>query len=323
MLTWAEPASPNEVGHICSLQLENDFLGGGTDRHFTHGTRVSLVTKPIDWITDAADKLPWLHMKGAGESSDDALQARASVSVGQSIYTPEDITARELIEEDRPYAGWLYVGFGLVANRGDKGYDQVELDIGVVGPLSFAEEVQRNWHSLFGLRHPSGWDHQLDNEPGFALFYEQARRFHQRKLTHDLQFDVIPHFGGSVGNVFTYAATGVTMRLGQDLEGDFGPPRIRPSLPGGGYFQPKEGLKWYLFAGMEGRAVVHNIFLDGNTFSSSHSVDKKPLVGDIQVGISVQKNRVRVTYTQIYRTKEYEGQDSADQFGALSLSYQF
>jgi lipid A 3-O-deacylase len=81
-----------------------------------------------------------------------------------------------------------------------------------------------------------------------------------------LEFDVIPHFGGSLGNVFTYAAAGFTVRLGSDLDQDFGP-RIRPSLPGGGYFRAQKGFNWYLFAGLEGRAGLRNIFLDGNTLS--------------------------------------------------------
>jgi len=89
-----------------------------------------------------------------------------------------------------------------------------------------------------------------------------------------LDADVLPHFGGALGNVFTYGAAGVTLRIGSGLEDDFGPPRIRPSLPGSAYFLPGKGFNWYLFAGLEGRAVLYNIFLDGNTFTDSHSVDK-------------------------------------------------
>jgi lipid A 3-O-deacylase len=322
VFTWPEPTVAQEAGYVFSLQLENDFFGGGTDRHFTHGTRLGCLTKPIKWMTDAADKLPWFNSERAFKESGDRLQARAGISVGQSIYTPEDITVRELINEDRPYAGWLYLGFGLVANQGSKRYDKLELDVGVVGPWSFAEEVQRNWHEFFALDHPNGWQHQLHNELGVALFYEQARRLSKKKLVHGFEFDVIPHFGGSVGNVSIHAATGLTLRLGRDLEEDFGPPRIRPSLPGGGYFRSKTGFNWYIFAGMEGRGVLHNIFLDGNTFSESHSVHKKPFVGDAQIGIAFQVHRVRISYTQIYRTREYKGQDTADQFGALSISYQ-
>lgn len=78
-----------------------------------------------------------------------------------------------------------------------------------------------------------------------------------------------------------------------------------------------------MFAGLEGRAVLYNIFLDGNAFTDSHSVDKEPFVGDLQAGLVVQWNRFRITYTQIFRTKEFEGQDSGDIFGSLSFSYHF
>ena len=316
-------ASADDPGYVISIQFENDFFGGGTDRHFSHGTRIECLTAPIQWMTDAADKVPWFRSERARSNPKDELKARASFSLGQNIYTPEDTTATQLIAEDRPYAGWLYMGFGLVANQGTKRYDQLELEIGMVGPYSFAEDVQTFWHSLLGLQVPQGWDNQLKNEPGVVLYYEQTRRFERQNIGWGLDADVLPHFGGALGNVFTYGAVGVTLRIGSGLEDDFGPPRIRPSLPGSAYFLPGKGFNWYLFAGLEGRAVLYNIFLDGNTFKDSQSVDKKPFVGDLQAGLVFQWNRFRITYTQIFRTKEFDGQDDGDIFGSVSLSYQF
>ena len=316
-------AYADDPGYVISIQFENDFFGGGTDRHFSHGTRIECLTSPIQWMTDAADKVPWFRSERARSNPKDELKARASFSLGQNIYTPEDTTATQLIAEDRPYAGWLYMGFGLVANQGTKRYDQLELEIGMVGPYSFAEDVQTFWHSLLGLQVPQGWDNQLKNEPGVVLYYEQTRRFERQNIGWGLDADVLPHFGGALGNVFTYGAVGVTLRIGSGLEDDFGPPRIRPSLPGSAYFLPGKGFNWYLFAGLEGRAVLYNIFLDGNTFKDSQSVDKKPFVGDLQAGLVFQWNRFRITYTQIFRTKEFDGQDDGDIFGSVSLSYQF
>jgi len=316
-------AHADEPGYVISIQFENDFFGGGTDRHFSHGTRIECLTGPIPWITDAADKLPWFRSERARSSPRDELKARASFSLGQNMYTPEDTTATQLITEDRPYAGWLYMGFGLAANQGTERYDKLELEIGVVGPYSFAEDVQTFWHSLLGLQVPQGWDNQLKTEPGAVLYYEQTRRFERQDIGGALDVDMLPHFGGALGNVFTYGAAGITFRLGSELEDDFGPPRIRPSLPGSAYFRPEKGFNWYVFAGIEGRAVLYNIFMDGNTFKDSHSVDKKPFVGDLQTGLVVQWKRFRITYTQIFRTKEFDGQDDGDIFGSVSLSYHF
>lgn len=318
----AEQSAAADADYLISIQFENDFFGGGTDRHFTHGTRIECLTRPLKWIAEGADKLPWFSAEKALADPDEALRGRASISIGQSIFTPEDTVAEELIAEERPYAGWLYIGFGIVANQGSKRYDKLELEVGMVGPYSFAEEVQTHWHSLLGLQVPQGWENQLESEPGAVLYYEQSRRYDRRAMT-GLQVDLIPHFGGSLGNVYTYAAAGITLRLGSNLSDDFGPPRIRPSLPGGAYFRREKGFNWYVFAGLEGRAVLQNIFLDGNTFTDSHSVDKKPFVGDGQAGIVVQHNRFRVSYTQIFRTKEFDGQDRGDIFGSLSVSCHF
>ena len=319
----ASSAFSKDAGYIISVQFENDFFGGSTDRHFSHGTRIECLTPPIPWISEAADKVPWFSSETAKYGPEDALKARASFSLGQNIYTPEDTATRQPVLDDRPYAGWLYLGFGLVANQGDKRYDKLQLEVGVVGPASMAEEVQTFWHSILGIDVPRGWDNQLENEPGAVLYYEQARRLPSKRVFLGLSSDVIPHFGASLGNVFTHGAAGMTFRVGSNLEKDFGPPRIRPSLPGGGYYHPVGGMTWYLFAGVEGRVVLRNVFLDGNTFTDSHSIEKNMAVGDLQAGLAVQWGRFRASYTQIFRTREFEGQDQGNIFGALSLSYHF
>jgi lipid A 3-O-deacylase len=323
ILVWADASPADEPGDVLSIQLENDFFGGGTDRHFTHGTRIEYTTKPVGWITDWANRLPWLRFGDEKEIDEDSIKGRASFSIGQNMYTPENVFTPQLLLNDRPYAGWLYMGFGLVANKRESRYDKVMLEVGMIGPSSLAEKTQRFWHSIWGIHVPEGWDNQLGNEPGIVLYYEQARRYEKGDLPFNLQFDIIPHFGGSLGNVFTYASAGFILRLGPDLRNDFGPPRIRPSLPGAGYFRREKGLDYYLFAGFEGRAIIRNIFLDGNTFRDSHSVEKRLFVGDLQAGVTFQLDRFQVSYTQIYRTKEFKAQDNADIYGSMNLSYQF
>jgi len=118
LFTSSSLSFADEPGYTISIQFENDFFGGGTDRHFTHGTRIECLTRPIKWITDTADKLPWFSIEKALYPPADKWKARLSLSMGQNIYTPEDTSASQLILNDRPYAGWLYLGFGIVANQG-------------------------------------------------------------------------------------------------------------------------------------------------------------------------------------------------------------
>ena len=85
----------------------------------------------------------------------------------------------------------------------------------------------------------------------------------------------------------------------------------------------KFDLGLYLFARTDGRAVAHNIFLDGNTFGNSASVDHRWLVADLSVGASANYKNTKLTYAVTYRTKEFEGQKAAQLFGSVTVNFAF
>ena len=100
--------------------------------------------------------------------------------------------------------------------------------------------------------------------------------------------------------------------------------RVRPALAGAGFFSPVDEFSWYLFLGVNGSAVAHNIFLDGSLFRDGDpSVDKKIFVGEVQAGLAVQLRRVQIAYTFVTRTREFDMQNGAQQFGAVSISTKF
>ena len=239
------------------------------------------------------------------------------------MYTPSDITDPTPPLDDRPYAGWLYGSVGLIGETGTQ-LDQIQLTLGVVGPLSLAEQTQKFVHALTGAERPEGWGTQLSNEPGVMLAYRRSWRVLQWESDGGFGMDLTPHAGATLGNVFTYGSTGFTVRFGRyHPEDDYGPLRIQPGAPGSGFFTPRDGIAWYLFAGVEGRAIARNIFLDGNSWKDSRSVEKKPLVGDAQLGFAVTWGNTRLAYTHIFRTPEFEGQEDSDVFGGISLSTLF
>jgi hypothetical protein len=310
----SQAASDSRRGTL-SLLLENDLFYD-TDRNYTNGVQAAWLTTPAqtpDWAVAAARAFVLFPSNSA---------VRISYAAGQNMYTPSDITLADPPQDDRPYAGWLYGSVGAIAETGRQ-LDQLELTLGVVGPASLAERTQKLVHRTIGANRPNGWDSQLKNEPGVVLTYQRSwRQFIARPIS-EFRFDLTPHAGGALGNVFTYANAGVTFRFGRRLPLDYGPPRIQPSLPGSGFFIPRDGLGWYLFAGVEGRAVLRNIFLDGNSFRDSRRVDKNPLVGDVQFGFAATWDRFRLSYTHVVRSPEFKGQNVRDDFGAISLSVRF
>jgi lipid A 3-O-deacylase len=312
------PAFADNTGAAISVQIENDFFAGRTDRHYTNGLRVSGVVKKTilnKWAEALAPAFPTLKSEDI-----DAVV----VGIGQNMYTPENIASSEVIDNDRPYAGWLYGTLGVLAEEenletGGSTLKTLSLDLGLTGPASLGEPVQKAWHKTFGLQRPNGWDHQIKTEPGFILTFDYKDR-HPFGKRGDLEFDFTPQGGMALGNILTYGAAGATIRFGQNLNLDYGPPRIRPSLPGSELVRRTDEFGWYLFAGLEGRLVLRNIFLQGNSIADSHSVTIKPWVADFQGGAAVTYNRYRLALTYVVRSPEFKGQNQSDVFGALSLT---
>ena len=107
------------------------------------------------------------------------------------------------------------------------------------------------------------------------------------------RFDIITHYGASLGNVITQANAGFELRAGWNVPKDFGETLLGRSgntnAPNNeGKIRWDEGFSIYLFTGVDGKVVGRNIFLDGNTFSDSHSVDKETFVGDWVAGSSIR-----------------------------------
>jgi len=302
---------------IFSMTLENDLFTG-TDLGYSNGIRFSYIsaqdTSP-QFLKKAASFLPLLQKDG---------KRRISVAGGQSMYTPSNITSSEFQKDDFLYAGWLYGSLGITTDSG-KIYDNSMLTLGVVGPSAHGGGTQKFIHHITkGSAQPKGWKYQLHDEPGINFSYERKWREIFEAKPFGIGIDVIPHLGASLGNVSTYAATGATFRIGYDLPSDYGPPRIRPNLPGSDFFIPAKKLGGYLFSILEMRAVGRNIFLDGNTFENSAHVDKRIMVKSAQIGVAMTYQDLRIAYSQVFVSKEFKGQkNGGTEFGSVAISYRF
>jgi hypothetical protein len=312
-LTDSQAFSEEEVrsGQL-SIIYENDVYFR-TDRNYTNGVALAWVpdgTSASNWLTRIARWIPWFPEDGI---------ARHGYLFGQNMYTPDDIKLAEPPFDDRPYAGWLYGTAGMGVEIGNQ-LDLFAITVGVVGPTSYAEETQKYVHKLVHTVDPQGWDSQLRNELGIYVTYQHSWRELSAKTLLGLDFDVAPHVGGALGNVYTYADAGFTLRYGKDLPRDYGPPRVQPGVLGSVFFEPTDRFSWYLFGSFDGRAVARNIFLDGNTFKDSRSVQKEPLIADLQWGMVLTWHDYRLSFTDVIRTPEYKGQKSGNHFGSICFS---
>jgi lipid A 3-O-deacylase len=312
-----------------TLVTENDKYFAGTDRHYTNGLKLSFLgTTRLDespgFVRNVTRYLPTLR----GEA--DRQLYKVGVSLGQNIYTPGNTNAAIPDPADRPYAGWLYGSFDFQARSVDgKSLRMVEIAFGIVGPAALGREAQNGFHEIIQVPQANGWDYQLENEPGLIVSWERRHRLLRLDLgdASGLSTDFIGRYGLSLGNIRTNLAGGFGARIGWRLPEDFGADLIRPS---GGDEAPASSTSIYFFGSTEVRAVARNIFLDGNTWEDSRSVDKRPIVADFNAGLVFRfparigsLRGLQLAYIQNYRTKEFYGQLKRDVFGSISLTALF
>ena len=302
-----------------TFALENDGYFGDDD-NYTSGLRLGYLSgnKELDAVGRfIARRLMKLDMDPS------QMRIRRGISIAQEIYTPRDLTAAEPLPDQHPYAGYLYGLFTSVIEQPER-VDQIAIEIGIVGPEALGQESQDLIHNTTGRELAQGWDNQIETTLGFNVNYDRQRRIAHSGEVAGLAWDCIGNFGLSAGTVKTAARIGGNVRLGSNLSGSFGPPRVRPSTAGSGYFIPDGRKSWYVFAGGQVEAVAHNIFLD-NAIGRDEGPDvgSQTLVSDAQAGLAVQLGASQIAFTYVLRTEEFDTQEGSQRFGSLSISRRF
>lgn len=312
------------------IYWENDSIfnpGNDTDRHYTNGLAVTLAF-PSDGLKNVFENCFHLPTKSAA----------FGLFAGQQIYTPRNINLDPPPTDDRPYAGYLYGGLYFQRETthdwGDtpdafQTLDHFQIEMGVVGPSSLAEEVQSEVHRVFGADDPEGWAFQLRDEFAFQLYYRRKWRFDLVGTHNSGQFgvQVIPQVELAAGTVHINASAGTVARLGWNMPDDFGPGRLADFVSATGLDlgqPPQQGPSLYVYGRLTGTAVAWNTFLNGNVYHNGPSVTPEPLVGEAQVGIVASLRLGNWThqagFAVTFLTHEFKGQQTDDSYALLMVN---
>ena len=314
--------------------LDNDLFAD-TDQDYTNGARVSWISGSRDpaefgWLQRTLDQLSedpvsrFVFSKLSGFSDPGELEYNYGFSLTQLMFTPEEWDLLEAPEGERPYAGWLGVDMSL-HTKDDQALNSVSLAIGTTGPHSYAQEAQNLVHDIRGQDKFQGWNSQIPNEVTVNVYTTQRRRvvvIDPRFSRFGIDGFVEGRLG--LGTYDTGASVGSLMRIGWNLPVDFADARLSVTSYSHQSFKTsrRERKSWsfYGITGFQGAAVGHNITLDGPVFSDfSTGTSSKPLVGEVYVGFGARYQDVNFSYVHTYRSKEFEGQNSAQSFGSLTL----
>src|SRR5207302_7385059 len=136
-----------------SSYVTNDHLNKTNHDYSSHIEHANATSPHATQDAFVANARPMSGLFSQGEF-------RSSYELGQDIYTPAATQLANPPLTQRPYAGFLWAGVGILTKDAQR-LNQLEMQLGVIGPASLAGNAQVFTHSILGEPKPQGWHYQL------------------------------------------------------------------------------------------------------------------------------------------------------------------
>jgi lipid A 3-O-deacylase len=286
------------------VEVDNDLftrldLWAASDYEYTHGIRLWLertgntaFLKPVDeWL------LP--------ECSARRTPCVTRIQIGQEMYTPRLESSGDPIPGQRAHAGWVHASVSRAA-RTQRAETEYELQLGVIGPASLAEQTQKAIHKVFGMRNPMGWDHQLPTQPTLQLRVQRSAvvaSTSMGSMTPALGYSMV----SQAGNALIQMSAAVSTALCYNRS------------CGSTEMDRHETFSARFVATGGPRVVLHNVFLEGGRRGSAASVDARNIVWLGSAGAAVRWKRLGVAFEKVFRSREYETEPDGFSYGRFRI----
>lgn len=327
VLVVSSCGSPGGLSAGSTLRTFDNDSPQRSDDQYTSGLSFSYVSDDLESfeaspLTDSVGR--WLDRSF---DLDDHDQPFVIFSASQRIFTPTDLDARHPVEGDLPYSASLY-GTVVAGTQDRDRLDAISLTAGLVGPLALGEQTQKAIHRWIGSAEPRGWEHQLETEPLVNFGYDHRRRLTSFGNRAGFGGDLLGGVSASLGNLQSQVSIGTTVRYGFRTPTNFHMPThflAEESLGLRAYDEPEGDGSWYLYAGAVATALGNAIYLDGNTFRGSHSVDHEDHILRSSVGLATRYRRLLVTISLESNTIPWNHPDGLDheRYARIGVSWDF
>ncbi len=286
--------------HHFRVLFENDSAFG-EDRNYSHGTRF-----------DYAQLIEMNHYWG--------------LSLTQNIYTPE-VHTDGAVPGQHPYAGYIAVG-GAYMYKGECVGSSFELQLGMTGKPSFAENSQWLVHELGKMEQWDGWAAQIPAEPTIQLTARQDFRllFCETETSSGFQTDGMIFTREALGTVAIAGGAGIVLRWGKNLPdsmqvtgnhaADYSNGLLRKSA-----YNPA-CTSWYVLGSVYGEYVARDLFIDGGVFHDfDQTCSRQPWQAEMQLGVGLVHEGIHYYAGAVWHTVEYRTQDHHSLYGTFAVSW--
>jgi hypothetical protein len=275
------------------INFDNDILDY-TDRFYTNGIRLELILPVFRNNPGSRLLLPSLF---PGRNY-------YGIALVQNMYTPSTTKLGGILYGDRPYSAYLLFGVFKISNSPKVNFRQTsELNIGIIGPGSYGEWVQRSFHNAVPTNNePLGWEYQVQND--LVLNYGLTM---EKGLIQSNHFELIGQGKVNVGTLYTNIGTGIHLRTG------WTEPWFISPLPVAGKTRLSSGKKiqCFFFLKSSVQVVGYDATLQGGMFNKSSvyvipasSVNR--FVSKSSAGFGIVFGKIGMDIEQFLLSPEYQ-----------------
>jgi len=305
-------AQPERESRSMRVLMDNDFLnfrGAGTDRYYTNGIRIDYFFKK-----KRKAKFPSSILLNISKDNNNVY----GWGLAQFMFTPQDITLPDIHYNDRPYGGALYAIHSLQSiDTAKKIKVTTELFLGVIGPISFAEESQTWVHGMINSPKPEGWHNQVSNDIilNYNITIEKQILYPSKSI---LLLGFVETYSGTLYNA---AGMGFMLRIGKFNNYFNGAPKIDVGV--------KNKYQLYVFMRPTARVVIGNALMEGGLISQltqsqqGYTLDKdlvERLCVLYDVGLTFEMPGFSISLIQKLRTPEFKGSHSQE-VGNITMQF--
>jgi len=182
------------------VNFDNDILDY-TDRFYTNGIRIEAISPGLQMGALSRMLIPYW---GSGTNY-------YGLALVQNMFTPSTTKTGGILYGDRPYSAYLYAGCFKITNDPVHRFRQTsELDLGIIGPNSYGEWVQRSFHNSVPTNNePLGWEYQIRND--LVLNYSVS---FEKGIFTGKNFEMLLESTGTLGTLYTNFTGGGQIRTG-------------------------------------------------------------------------------------------------------------
>ncbi len=204
--------------------LHDNDLPFNSDDHYTSGVQFGWISEGYSGELNDSFTQNYIQSLSSivelvGVSFSERKRA-GSISVQGMMITPNNLERTDAIYDDVPYMGTLSSAFSLLSWDSDD-FDEYRFTIGVAGPNSGAEQLQKTVHKITGSIDPKGWDNQIGTRIIMQLEYVHGIKQYTGNFGDSKRFEWFNSYYADVGSFYCGAGVGSSVRYGENMPLNF------------------------------------------------------------------------------------------------------